>query len=93
MATRIISDANKKINNEITKKVAVILQQNKNLEQKYMRSVGAFIINGFMKIPGLKVLERIKIQKNSTKEKTPIYMVYPIFTENMVQTAKRHTRP
>ncbi len=54
---------NEKINNEITKKVAVILHQNKNIEQKYMRSVGAFIINGFMKIPGLKVLERMKIQK------------------------------
>ena len=54
---------NVKISNKINKKVAVIVQRNENKEKMYMRGVGALIINGFMKIPGLKVLERIKIQK------------------------------
>ena len=52
-----------KINNKTNKKVAVIVQQNKNKEKKFMMSIGALIISDLIKIPGATVLERIKIDK------------------------------
>ena len=52
-----------KINNKVNKKVAVIVQQNKNKEKKLMMSIGALIISDLIKIPGVTVLERMKIDK------------------------------
>ena len=54
---------NAKISNKINKKVAVILKQNENKDGGTMKGMGPLIINGFMKISGLKVLERIAIYK------------------------------
>jgi len=54
---------NVKISNKINKAVAVVLQQNETKEKEYFKSVGAFLIAGFMRIPGLEVLERIHLQE------------------------------
>jgi len=54
---------NEKISNKINKKIAVIVEQDKREWGGIMRGIGALIISDFMKIPGLKVLERMHIEE------------------------------
>ncbi|MCD4790140.1 MAG: hypothetical protein K8R37_09095 [Bacteroidales bacterium] len=56
---------NVKISNKINKKVAVIVQHNKNKDEwgGIMKGIGALMISDFMKIPDLMVLERMNIKE------------------------------